>query len=164
MNTTAIILAAGEGTRMKSKVHKVLHTLCGRAMVDYPIRTVRALGVERPVVVVGHAAECVRAHLSDAVDFAVQDKSTGWGTGHAVMSAQPFIPADGLVFILAGDMPLLRVTDLERMRDAVETGAAGAMLTAVAGDPTGYGRVLRDETGAVSAIVEHRDARRSSWA
>ena len=157
MNTTAIILAAGEGTRMKSKVHKVLHTLCGRAMVDYPIRTVRALGVERPVVVVGHAAECVRAHLSDAVDFAVQDKSTGWGTGHAVMSAQPFIPADGLVFILAGDMPLLRVTDLERMRDAVETGAAGAMLTAVAGDPTGYGRVLRDETGAVSAIVEHRD-------
>lgn len=157
MNTTAIILAAGEGTRMKSKVHKVLHTLCGRAMVDYPVRIARELGVERPVVVVGHAADSVRAHLGDTVDFAVQDKATGWGTGHAVMSAQAFIPDDGLVYILAGDMPLLRTPDLARMRDAVEAGAAGAMLTAIADDPTGYGRVLRDDTGAVSAIVEHRD-------
>lgn len=157
MNRTAIILAAGEGTRMKSKVHKVLHTICGKAMVDYPVDAVRQLGVECPVVVVGHAAESVREHLDGRAVFAVQDKSTGWGTGHAVMSAQDQIPQEGLVFILAGDMPLLQAEDLQKMQSAVEAGAAGAMLTAIAENPTGYGRVMRDETGAVQAIVEHRD-------
>ena len=88
MNTTAILLAAGEGTRMKSSLHKVLHPICGKAMIDYPLDLVRELGVERPVVVVGHGAESVREHIGDGVDFAVQDKSTGWGTGHAVMSGR----------------------------------------------------------------------------
>ena len=73
MNTTAILLAAGEGTRMKSSLHKVLHPICGKAMIDYPLDLVRELGVERPVVVVGHGAESVREHIGDGVDFAVQD-------------------------------------------------------------------------------------------
>ncbi len=159
MDATAIILAAGEGTRMKSKVHKVLHTICGKAMVDYPVDVVKAQGVANPIVVVGHAADSVREHLGDGVRFAVQDKTTGWGTGHAVMSAGEYLKnIKGLVYILAGDMPLLDAADLEEMRKAMEaTDAAGAMLTAIADDPKGYGRVLRDETGAVSAIVEHRD-------
>ena len=71
MNTTAILLAAGEGTRMKSSLHKVLHPICGKAMIDYPLDLVRELGVERPVVVVGHGAEGVREHIGDGVDFAV---------------------------------------------------------------------------------------------
>ena len=84
MESTAIILAAGEGTRMKSSLHKVLHKLCGVEMVDYALAAAQAAGVERPVVVVGHAAEAVREHLAGRADFALQDKSTGWGTGHAV--------------------------------------------------------------------------------
>lgn len=158
MERTAIILAAGEGTRMKSKLHKVLHPLCGKAMIDYPVEVVRQLGVEKTVVVVGHAAQSVREHLGSGAEFAVQDPATGWGTGHAVMCARPALEGrQGLVYILAGDMPLLQAEDLQKLGQAVEEGAAGAMLTAVAADPTGYGRVLRDETGAVRAIVEHRD-------
>jgi bifunctional UDP-N-acetylglucosamine pyrophosphorylase/glucosamine-1-phosphate N-acetyltransferase len=158
MDQTAIILAAGEGTRMKSKVHKVLHPLCGRALVDYPLRAAAALGVEKTVVVVGHAADSVRAHLAGRAVFAVQDPATGWGTGHAVMSAREHLEGrKGLVYILAGDMPLLEGEDLMGLKAAVEAGAAGAMLTARAEDPAGYGRVLRDGTGAVRAIVEDRD-------
>lgn len=158
MEQTAIILAAGEGTRMKSKFHKVLHPLCGRAMVEYPLRAVSEVGVEKPVVVVGHAADSVREHLAGRAVFAVQDPSTGWGTGHAVMSAREHLAGrKGLVYVLAGDMPLLEGKDLLKLGAAVEEGAACAMLTARAEDPTGYGRVLRDGTGAVLAIVEERD-------
>ena len=102
MESTAIILAAGEGTRMKSSLHKVLHKLCGVEMVDYALAAAQAAGVERPVVVVGHAAEAVREHLAGRADFALQDKSTGWGTGHAVMSAQAHLQGEGKVYILAG--------------------------------------------------------------
>lgn len=156
MNTTAILLAAGEGTRMKSSLHKVLHPICGKAMIDYPLDLVRELGVERPVVVVGHGAESVREHIGDGVDFAVQDKSTGWGTGHAVMSAQQFLE-EGKVYVLAGDMPLLKKEDIAALGDAVENGAACAMLTAAAENPQGYGRVIRSADGSVQAIVEQRD-------
>lgn len=156
MNTTAILLAAGEGTRMKSSLHKVLHPICGKAMIDYPLDLVRELGVERPVVVVGHGAESVCEHIGDGVDFAVQDKSTGWGTGHAVMSAQQFLE-EGKVYVLAGDMPLLKKEDIAALGDAVENGAACAMLTAAAENPQGYGRVIRSADGSVQAIVEQRD-------
>lgn len=157
MESTAIILAAGEGTRMKSSLHKVLHKLCGVEMVDYALAAARAAGVERPVVVVGHAAEAVREHLAGRADFALQDKSTGWGTGHAVMSAQAHLQGEGKVYILAGDMPLLTGEDLLALGRAVDAGAAGAMLTAVLADPTGYGRVLRDAQGTVERIVEQKD-------
>ena len=157
MESTAIILAAGEGTRMKSKRHKVLHKLCGREMVEYALRAAQEAGVERPVVVIGHAAEAVREHLQGRVDFAVQDRATGWGTGHAVMSAGAYLSGAGKVYILAGDMPLLTGADLLSLGEAVEAGAAGAMLTAVLPDPTGYGRVLRGADGAVERIVEQRD-------
>ena len=179
MNTTAILLAAGEGTRMKSSLHKVLHPICGKAMIDYPLdlvrelgverpvvvvghgaESVRELGVERPVVVVGHGAESVREHIGDGVDFAVQDKSTGWGTGHAVMSAQQFLE-EGKVYVLAGDMPLLKKEDIAALGDAVENGAACAMLTAAAENPQGYGRVIRSADGSVQAIVEQRDCSRT---
>ena len=157
MESTAIILAAGEGTRMKSSLHKVLHKLCGVEMVDYALAAAQAAGVERPVVVVGHAAEAVREHLAGRADFALQDKSTGWGTGHAVMSAQAHLQGEGKVYILAGDMPLLTGEDLLALGRAVDAGAAGAMLTAVLADPTGYGRVLRDAQGTVERIVEQKD-------
>ena len=106
---------------------------------------------------VGHAAEAVREHLAGRADFALQDKSTGWGTGHAVMSAQAHLQGEGKVYILAGDMPLLTGEDLLALGRAVDAGAAGAMLTAVLADPTGYGRVLRDAQGTVERIVEQKD-------
>lgn len=157
MKTTAIILAAGEGTRMKSGLHKVLHKLCGQEMVDYALHAAEEAGVERPVVVVGHAAEAVREHLKDRAAFALQDKTTGWGTGHAVLSARDFLPQEGLIYVLAGDMPLLTGEDLLSLARPVEQGAAAALLTAALPDPTGYGRVLRDADGMVARIVEQKD-------
>lgn len=158
MDIMAIILAAGEGTRMKSKTHKILHTLCGRAMIDYSVDAFKELGVDQPIVVIGHAADSVREHLGTQVQFAVQDKATGWGTGHAVMSAIPLLQGKkGLVYVLGGDMPLVRADALQQMGEAVQNGVACAMLTAIADDPAGYGRILRDEKGDVSAIVEQRD-------
>ena len=130
MESTAIILAAGEGTRMKSSLHKVLHKLCGVEMVDYALAAAQAAGVERPVVVVGHAAEAVREHLAGRAGLRPAGQVHGWGTGHAVMSAQAHLQGEGKVYILAGDMPLLTGENLLALGRAVDAGAAGAMLTA----------------------------------
>lgn len=157
--TLAIILAAGEGTRMKSKKHKVLHTICGKPMIDYSIEVCNKVGVEKPVVVVGHHAQDVKDYVGDRALFAFQDRSEGKGTGHAVLSAASYLEGkEGCVFVLAGDMPLLKAEKLQKMRQMVLEGDAQAvMMTATLDDPTGYGRVVKDENGKIVGIVEQKD-------
>lgn len=159
MTAAAIILAAGQGTRMKSDLPKVLHEIDGVPMVRYVIRAVEAAGVERAVVVVGYKAERVReACVGEDVEFALQEEQLG--TGHAVMQARPFLEGfDGTAVILAGDVPGLRAATLRRFIDEHESsGAAATVLTARLTDPTGYGRIVRDADGSLLRIVEHRDA------
>lgn len=158
MSATAIILAAGEGTRMKSALPKVAHRILGVPMVSHVVDAARTAGIIRVVVVTGHGAEAVEALLSDAgVGFARQEQRLG--TGHAVMCALESTGAlEGPVVVLAGDVPLIRPETLRSLVDAqVSSGAACVVLSAIFPDPTGYGRIVRDEAGAVQAIVEHRD-------
>lgn len=159
----AVVLAAGQGTRMKSKRPKVLHEIAGRPMLRLVIDTVRRAGVERVIVVVGHGADQVRAAVSDMnVEFVVQAEQLG--TGHAVMQAEPLL-ADhaGPVVITCGDAPLLRAETIANMLAEHERhGAAGTVLSAVVDDPTGYGRIVRpgsvSDTDKLLRIVEHADA------
>lgn len=156
----AIILAAGLGTRMRSRRAKVLHELMGKPLVRHVVSTVRAAGVGRIVVVVGHSAEQVRAALAeDDVQFV--DQKEQLGTGHAVVQARPLL-ADhaGPILVAAGDVPLLRgetVADLLTFHRG--EGAAATVLSAVVDDPAGYGRIVRDADGQqLLGIVEHADA------
>ncbi|MBM4377632.1 MAG: bifunctional UDP-N-acetylglucosamine diphosphorylase/glucosamine-1-phosphate N-acetyltransferase GlmU [Deltaproteobacteria bacterium] len=158
---TAIVLAAGQGTRMKSALAKVLHPVCGRPMLDHVLEAALTAGCDDAVVVVGHQREAVTAHLKasfgDRVRVAVQDEQRG--TGHAVQCALTALDADcRVVLVLCGDTPLVRADDLRAVLAArKEEDAPLAMLTCRVPDPTGYGRILRDE-GQVVAIREHRDA------
>ncbi|MEU5810880.1 bifunctional UDP-N-acetylglucosamine diphosphorylase/glucosamine-1-phosphate N-acetyltransferase GlmU [Streptomyces sp. NPDC047718] len=158
-----VVLAAGEGTRMKSATPKVLHEICGRSLVGHVVAASRELDPEHLVVVVGHAREQVTAHLSaiDAgVRTAVQHEQNG--TGHAVRMALQELggPIDGTVVVVCGDTPLLTGETLSAL--VATHGADGnavTVLTAEVPDSTGYGRIVRDaESGAVTAIVEHKDA------
>ncbi|MEV5824484.1 bifunctional UDP-N-acetylglucosamine diphosphorylase/glucosamine-1-phosphate N-acetyltransferase GlmU [Spirillospora sp. NPDC052242] len=156
-----IVLAAGEGTRMKSRTSKVLHELCGRSMLGHVLAAARGLEPERLVVVVGHRREQVVAHLGEHVPEAravVQEEQNG--TGHAVRMALEEIGAmDGTVVVTNGDHPLLRA---ETLADLVRThegeGNAVTVLTTEMPDATGYGRMIRADDGSVEAIVEHKDA------
>ena len=156
-----IVLAAGEGTRMKSRTSKVLHELCGRSMLGHVLAAARELQPERLVVVVGHLRDQVIAHLSETAPDAVpviQERQGG--TGHAVrMALEQTGPLEGTVVVTNGDHPLLSGATL---RDLVYTheaeGNAATILTTEMPDPTGYGRVLRTPDGGAEAIVEHKDA------
>ena len=154
----AVVLAAGQGTRMKSKLHKVLHPVCGKPMVQHVIDTMASMQVENMIVVVGHGADSVRAKLGEGVTYALQEQQLG--TAHAVQQAAPFLQdKEGTTFLLYGDVPLLSketLTDLLRYHE--EQQAAATVLTAVLPDPTGYGRIVRDAAGEVLRIVEHKDA------
>lgn len=155
-----VVLAAGEGTRMRSRrTPKVLHELLGRTLVGHVLAANRALEPEHLVVVVGHAREQVAAHVLEvdpAAQTVVQDPQHG--TGHAVQVALAELPElDGTVVVVLGDAPLLTTATLRDLVHA-HAGAATTVLTAVVDDPTGYGRVVRDASGAVTAIVEHKDA------
>lgn len=155
-----IVLAAGQGTRMKSAHAKVLHPLGGRPLVCHVLEASSSLGAARSVVVVGHQAEVVeRACAGFAASFALQREQRG--TGHAVRVACEERLADfsGDVLILYGDVPLLRAETLERLlRRHRQHGALLSLLTTVLEDPHGYGRIVRDGTGALQRIVEERDA------
>ncbi|MDD4587639.1 MAG: bifunctional UDP-N-acetylglucosamine diphosphorylase/glucosamine-1-phosphate N-acetyltransferase GlmU [Heliobacteriaceae bacterium] len=155
---TAIVLAAGKGTRMKSHQPKVLHTIAGEPLIAHVLAAVTACGVERSVVVIGHGGEAVQVYLGDQVDWAWQREQLG--TGHAVMAARPQIPAGvGTVLVVCGDTPLLTGETLARLVAGHEAGGALAtVLTALVDDPTGYGRVIRDQAGKVIGIVEEKDA------
>lgn len=160
MRPIAVVLAAGKGTRMRSDLPKVLHSLAGEPLVVHVIRAAHAAGAESVVVVVGHRAELVRAELEPrfaGLTFAVQAQMLG--TGDAVRCALPGIAGDGPVLILSGDVPLLRPATLRALVDACAGSGAGlALATFRPDDPTGYGRIVRDDAGRVRAIVEERDA------
>lgn len=157
--TAAIILAAGRGTRMKSNLCKVLHPLAGRPMVTFVVEAVHAAGVADVVVLIGHQAELVQERLHEyEVRFAVQTPQLG--TGHAVMSARRSLEGfSGDVLILCGDIPLIRAATIRRLLEFHRASARGlTVVTARLEDPTGYGRIMRDASGDVVAIVEERDA------
>ncbi|MFE0626909.1 bifunctional UDP-N-acetylglucosamine diphosphorylase/glucosamine-1-phosphate N-acetyltransferase GlmU [Streptomyces sp. NPDC058864] len=156
-----IVLAAGEGTRMKSATPKVLHAISGRSLVGHVVAAARALEPEHLLVVVGHAREQVTAHLAEtdaAVRTAVQHEQNG--TGHAVRAGLAELPElTGTVVITAGDTPLLTPDTLRALVEAhAADGNAVTVLTAEVPDPTGYGRIVRGEDGSVLAIVEQKDA------
>ena len=150
----AVVLAAGEGKRMKSSTPKVLHKVCGVEMVQ---RVLNACPAQcSPIVVVGHGKEQVAPFVEKSA--AVVEQTEQKGTGHAVQMAMPYLKDyDGKTLILAGDMPLLTQQTLQTLIDKTPTGGA-ALLSSIAEDPTGYGRVLRDDHGRVARIVEHKDA------
>ncbi|OQX85411.1 MAG: UDP-N-acetylglucosamine pyrophosphorylase [Candidatus Latescibacteria bacterium 4484_7] len=158
-DVAAIILAAGEGTRMKSNIAKVLHKVCGKTMIRRVVETVSKIEPSRFVVVVGHQAESVKAELEgEPVEFAVQARRLG--TAHAVLSTGPILKGfDGVIIVLNGDTPLLRAETLSGLIDHhVEQDAVVTVLTAVLDDPTGYGRIVRDTNGSLMKIIEEKDA------
>lgn len=157
MKRMAIVLAAGKGKRMKSKLYKVLHPVCGRPMVGHVVNTVRLTNSERTVVIVGHGAEDVQAYLGDRAEYALQAEQLG--TGHAVQQAEELLgKEEGTTILICGDTPLVRAETIEAMIALHEgEGAAATILTAVPEDPTGLGRIIRGEDGGVLRIVEQKD-------
>jgi bifunctional UDP-N-acetylglucosamine pyrophosphorylase/glucosamine-1-phosphate N-acetyltransferase len=155
MSLEIVILAAGQGTRMRSALPKVLHPIAGKTMLGHVIDRARELAPQRIHVVIGHGAETVKQRLSaDDLNFVVQQERLG--TGHAVAQALPHLSAER-VLILYGDVPLIETSTLERLLEQVNAQQL-ALLTVELADPTGYGRILRDNRGEVYAIVEHKDA------
>src|SRR6266581_3698398 len=153
---TAVILAAGDSKRMRSKLPKALHRVSGRPLVDYPVRLSRALGA-RVVLVIGHGASEVRAAVGDAKDLAYVAQKERLGTGHAVLQAHGAC-GEGAILVLPGDQPLMSQDMIQALVEHHgKTGAAATLLTAELPDATGYGRVIR-EGGRPVGIVEHRDA------
>lgn len=155
MSLDIVILAAGQGTRMRSALPKVLHPVAGKSMLGHVIDTARTLQPQSVQVVIGHGAEKVRERLAaDDLNFVIQAEQLG--TGHAVAQALPQLGAD-TVLILYGDVPLIEATTLQRLLALVNDDQLG-LLTVELADPTGYGRIVRDAQGVVQAIVEHKDA------
>ncbi|MCL4079503.1 bifunctional UDP-N-acetylglucosamine diphosphorylase/glucosamine-1-phosphate N-acetyltransferase GlmU [Coriobacteriia bacterium Es71-Z0120] len=157
MGASALILAAGEGTRMRSRLPKVAHEILGVPLVRYVVEAARGGGCDPVVVVTGHGAEVVEPLLED-VTTVRQERQLG--TGHAVQCAEAaFAGADGSLVVLSGDSPLITADTVRALVAARESsGAAAAVLTAVLEDPAGYGRIVRDESGGLSRIVEEKDA------
>jgi bifunctional UDP-N-acetylglucosamine pyrophosphorylase/glucosamine-1-phosphate N-acetyltransferase len=152
-----VILAAGQGKRMKSKLYKVLHPVCGKPMVGHVSDTIRQVGVSRSIAVVGHGAEAVKAYLGDAAEYVLQSEQLG--TGHAVKMAKELLAQEnGTTIVICGDTPLVTAETLESLiRLHEERGAAATILTAHLDQPHGYGRVIRDASGSVAKIVEQKD-------
>jgi bifunctional UDP-N-acetylglucosamine pyrophosphorylase/glucosamine-1-phosphate N-acetyltransferase len=154
----AVVLAAGKGTRMKSDLAKVLHRLAGEPLLAHVLATVRAAGIDRTVVVIGHQAERVRATCAAPdLEFVVQQPQLG--TGHAMQIAAPALRDGGYTVVLAGDVPLLAPATLRRLVDTtLSTEAAATVLTCVVDDAGAYGRIVKDDAGRLLRIVEARDA------
>lgn len=153
---SAVVLAAGEGKRMKSETPKVLHKIAGKALVEWVIEAVKGAGADHTVVVTGHQAEKVEEALGSLVSFARQTQRLG--TGHAVMQAVPLLPEAGSVLIVAGDTPLITADTLKsactyHWQEDNDATVVTVSLT----DATGYGRIIRDASGKVQKIVEHKD-------
>lgn len=154
-----VILAAGMGKRMQSGLPKVLHPVAGRPMLGHVVDTARQLDPERIVIVVGHGAHDVQAAFSDQPDLIFVTQSPQQGTGHAVAQAMPQLQ-DGAdrstTLVLYGDVPLVQAATLRNLLSAADAGMA--ILTETVADPAGYGRILRDDAGKVTGIVEDKDA------
>ena len=164
-DVAALVLAAGQGTRMKSDLAKVLHPMAGQPLLAYVLQTLDRLGVGRTLVVIGHQRERVRAAFAEAeVEWVVQEPQRG--TGHAVLMAGPALEDfSGTLLVVCGDTPLLRASTLDALLAGhAASGAAVAVLSMRLPDPTGYGRILREGPiepgvpGRIAGIVEHRDA------
>lgn len=158
MKISTIILAAGQGTRMVSNLPKVLHPVNGKPLILYSIDTAQTVGSGKPVVVIGNGAEKVRETVGDRITFALQEKRLG--TAHAVLAAEQALQNfNGLILVVAADMPLLTANTLQRMvKDQTGNKAPMTMLTVRAKDSHGFGRVLRGMNGEVRAIVEEAQA------
>ena len=155
IDCVAVVLAAGEGKRMKSKSPKALHKAAGKALTGWVVDAAREATGAEPVLVIGSGANVVREHFGDKLHYAVQEQQLG--SGHAVMAAREFLVGEGYAIVVAGDMPLIKAETLRSIAQRAQEKALGVcLLTAYIPDPTGYGRVLRE--GAGVRIVEHRDA------
>ncbi|MBC1341076.1 bifunctional UDP-N-acetylglucosamine diphosphorylase/glucosamine-1-phosphate N-acetyltransferase GlmU [Listeria welshimeri] len=154
----AVVLAAGQGTRMKSKLYKVLHPVCGKPMVEHVVDQISTLDVDKVVTIVGHGAEKVQEHLAGKSEFVKQEEQLG--TAHAVLQAKPELAGkDGVTLVVCGDTPLIEASTMEALlKYHHEKRAKATILTTVIEDPTGYGRIIRDDLGIVEKIVEHKDA------
>lgn len=154
MKITAILLAAGQGTRMRSSLPKVLHPVTGKPMIWHALQSIQQSTTEMPVVVVGHGAEAVTQYLADSAQTVLQEPQLG--TGHAVMQAEPLLKGKtDLVVICYADMPLLRGETLQKLVETQKQNSGPiSMLTVIADDPRGFGRILRKADGTVEAIVE----------
>lgn len=157
----SIILAAGEGTRMKSKTSKVLHRVCGRPILEYIINASKGAAVEKTVVIVGHGGDMVREYFKEEpIIFKTQPigEDVPYGTGFAVMQAIDHIEDDSTVIVLYGDTPLITESTINKLLSFHnEEKFQATVLTAILEDPTGYGRVIK-ENGDIIKIVEHKDA------
>jgi len=162
---STVIMAAGKGTRMKSDLPKVLHKINNRPLVHYVIDLAQALDSQKVILIVGHKQNLVKQACADLpVEFATQEPQLG--TGHAVQMTEPFFTDyQGDILVLSGDVPLLTKETLnELVKVHQKNDAFATLLTSDLEDPTGYGRVLRDESGAVYKIVEHKDASKTERA
>lgn len=157
-NRYAVILAAGQGTRMKSKLYKVLHPVCGKPMVQHVVNQITELNIQEMVTIIGHGAEKVKEQLGEQSLFALQEQQLG--TAHAVMQAQDILgEKEGVTIVICGDTPLIRAETMEALfKHHEELSAKATILTARIADPTGYGRIVRNSSGLVERIVEHKDA------
>jgi len=157
---SAVILAAGKGTRMKSDVAKVLHPLCGKPMLTYSVDVARAIGAEKIAVIVGHQADVVREVFKDQGVIFIEQREQ-LGTGHAVLQAKDtFCNYDGTILILCGDVPLLCLSTVIALFEYhISEKAVLTVLTTILGDPTGYGRIIKKgDRGEVLRIIEEKDA------
>lgn len=158
----SVILAAGEGTRMKSKLSKVLHNVCGKPILEYVINASKGAAVEKNIVVVGHSGDMVREFFKEEpIIFKTQPIGEGvpYGTGFAVMQAMDHIEDESTVVILYGDTPLITESTISKLINYhKENHFKATVLTAILDDPTGYGRIIRETTGSILKIVEQKDA------
>lgn len=158
MKITALILAAGQGTRMKSDTPKVLHKVCGKTMLGHVIEAVDSVGADKKIVIVGHGADIVKAEMSEqALSFVHQTKQLG--TGHAVITAEEEIPEEGLVLVMCADTPLITGASLKEFTEYhIKEKNSVSVLTAEIDNPFGYGRIVKDSQGQLLKIVEEKDA------
>lgn len=158
MSLTAIILAAGKSTRMKSKRPKPLHEICGKPMLDYVLQACYGAGCERVLMVVGHGKDEIMAQFAEDRRIHWVEQTQQLGTGHAARMCESELKQAGDVFILTGDGPLIRAEVLQTLLQAHrDERAAASMATAVLDDPAGYGRIVRDGQGEFMDIVEQID-------
>ena len=155
-NLVAVIMAAGKGTRMKSKLPKVMHLLAGKTLLEHVIGAVNQVGIKRPLVIVGHGREVVEVSICERAEIVVQTEQLG--TGHAIMQALPYLEGVQTVLVLSGDQPLLKPATLQALIKLHETqGASATVLTAYLDQPFGYGRIIKNGENLVK-IVEEKDA------